>query len=388
MSTLKSAQLDIYIYDSGQPPSTPQYSLSKSKLATEDTINFEISELIKDYVDVEFSGDHENAKTTKLVDTVVTRTFTDTCTEGTKVTHQEVGNRKKYIAFRGYGELEDRNNYTSSRYFDRNINPTLSKDLLISNVKIYHLKGEPIRVPSLNTSGGAYKVEYQKDAVTVAAQLLGGDVDFITADLSTVTSDVDTGASQLYTADVTHIKSNDSSTVSKEEVVTEDVTAIKYTTHKGVEFAVPVELIEECKQTPYRVTFLNKYGALQDLWFFKKRTDQFEVQRENYNRTLLTTSSSGVDFSRFAHSSSLLDVTGTEKATLNTGFISEDHNQVIKELMVTEFCWILEANHAGEEPVPVKPITSSFNSKTVLNDKLINFTIEFEYANSYIQNVR
>ena len=388
MSTLKSAQIDIYLYDSGQPPATPQYSLSKNKLPSEDTINFEISELIKDYVDVEFDGDHQSAKATKLVDIVVTRTFTETCSNGTEVTHTETGNTKRYIAFRGYGETEDKNTYVSSRYFDKNINPTLSRDLLISNLKIYHLKDQPLRVPTLNTTDGAYKVEFQKDAVTVASKILGGDVDFITADLTTITSDVDTGASQIYTADVTHIKSNDSSSTGKEEVVTDEVTAIKYTTHKNVEFFVPVELITECKHTPYKITFLNKYGALQDLWFFKKRTDEFSIERESYNKTLLTTSSAGVGFNRFSHSSSLLDVEGTEKITLNTGFISEDHNQVIKELMVTEFCWILEANHVGEEPVPIKPITSSFTSKTVLNDKLLNFTVEFEYANSYIQNVR
>ncbi len=73
---------------------------------------------------------------------------------------------------------------------------------------------------------------------------------------------------------------------------------------------------------------------------------------------------------------------------MNTGFISEDHNQVIKQLMITEFAWSHEIIDGTIEPVPIMPKTSSFTSKTVLNDKLINFEIEFEYANSYIQNVR
>ena len=68
---------------------------------------------------------------------------------------------------------------------------------------------------------------------------------------------------------------------------------------------------------------------------------------------------------------------------MNTGFISEDHNQVINQLMVTEFCWLTDG-----EVIPVKPTTSSMVVKTELNDKLINFEVEFEYANSYIQNVR
>ena len=68
---------------------------------------------------------------------------------------------------------------------------------------------------------------------------------------------------------------------------------------------------------------------------------------------------------------------------MNTGFVTEDHNQVIKELMLTEFCWMTDG-----EVIPVKPITSSFVTKTELNDKLINFQIEFETAQYYIQNVR
>ena len=137
----------------------------------------------------------------------------------------------------------------------------------------------------------------------------------------------------------------------------------------------PIELIEECKHRPYKITFINKFGALQDLWFFKKRTDEFSVEREDYNKTILTTSSSGVDFSRFAHTNSLLNVENKETLTLNTGFISEDHNEVIKQLMVTEYCWILENNAVGEEPVPVKPITSSFVIKSEVNDKLLNLSL-------------
>ena len=73
---------------------------------------------------------------------------------------------------------------------------------------------------------------------------------------------------------------------------------------------------------------------------------------------------------------------------MNTGFVSEDHNEVIKQLMVTEYAWVHEQTNFDFEPVPIVPKTSSFTSKTTLNDKLINFEIEFEYANSYIQNVR
>lgn len=389
MSTLKSAQIDIYIYDSGNPPTTPQYSISKNLLSGESTINFEVAELIKDYVEIDFRGDYENALLSKNVDIQVTRTFTETCGNGTEVTHTETGNRLKYIAFRGYGEIEDKNLYVDSPYYDKNVNPTLSKDMLISNTKIFHLKDQPLRIPFYNGNDGVHKVEYKKDVTTVKSVILGGNTERITADRDDIKADVDTGASsQIYRADMTHIRNNSSVDTNREELEYEEVNIVNFITHKGFEVSYPIELIEECKHRPYKITFINKFGALQDLWFFKKRTDEFSVEREDYNKTMLTTSSTGVDFSRFTHSNSLLNINNTEKITLNTGFISEDHNEVIRQLMVTEYCWILEDNAIGEEPVPVKPITSSFVIKSEVNDKLLNFEVEFEYANSYIQNVR
>ena len=389
MSTLKSAKIEIYIYDSGNPPVTPQYSLSKTILSGESSINFELSELIKDYIDVEFRGNYETSRISKMVDVQVTRTFTETCGNGTEVTHTETAdNRLKYIAFRGYGEMEDRNEYEDSPYYDSNINPTVGKDILISNSVVYHLKDQPIRIPFYNGQDGVHKLQYKKDVTTVKSVILGGNTEKVSADREDIKADVDVGASQEYTADVTHVRNNSSNNTTKEELEYQEVNFVSYTNHKGFEQQIPIEIIEECKFTPFRVTFLNKFGALQDLWFFKKRTDQFEVEREDYNKTILTTSSTGVDFDRNSHTSSLLDISTKETFKLNTGFLTEDHNEVIRQLMVTEFCWIHEVNNVSQEPVPVRPISSSFTIKKEVNDKLLNFDVEFEYANSYIQNVR
>jgi hypothetical protein len=389
MSTLKSAKIDIYIYDSGNPPTTPQYSVSKNLLSGESTINFELSELIKDYIDVQFLGNYSSAKTSKMVDVQVTRTFTETCGNGTEVTHTETANnRLRYIAFRGYGEMEDRNEYEDSPYYDSNINPTVGKDILISNSVIYHLKDQPIRIPFYNGQDGIHKVQYKKDVTTVKSVILGGSTEKVGADRDDIKADVDTGASQIYRADMTHIRNNSSISNSKEELEFQEVNFVTYNNHKGFEQQIPIEIIEECKFTPFKVTFINKFGALQDLWFFKKRTDEFSVEREDYNKTILTTSSTGVGFDRHTHTSSLLDISTEETFVLNTGFLTEDHNEVIRQLMVTEFCWLHEVNNVSQEPVPVKPISSSFAIKKEINDKLLNFTVEFQYANSYIQNVR
>ena len=88
-------------------PSSPQYTLSKSKISNDSVINFEISELIKDYINISFDGSYGLASFTAFVDTELTRTFKDTV-NGSEVTKTDATPlTRKFLAFRGYGELED-----------------------------------------------------------------------------------------------------------------------------------------------------------------------------------------------------------------------------------------------------------------------------------------
>ena len=57
--------------------------------------------------------------------------------------------------------------------------------------------------------------------------------------------------------------------------------------------------------------------------------------------------------------------------------------------MLSEYVWLRKKNYAETlKTIPVKIVTSSFTKKTKLNDKLIEYTIQFEQANDYINNVR
>ncbi len=383
--SLDSAELKIFVYSGGTKEPTPNYTLTKTILSGESTINFEISELIKDYVEITFDGDYTKAVTTKFVETELTRTFKGTVDNETVTVSDPAPLTRKFIAFRGYGRPYDINTYNTATnpYFDTHINPTLSRDILISNSKIFAPVNEQLNVPVFTDEGGVHRVEFRNGTTTTTTTVVGGNVSDIRADKGDVRADNSTGASQVFTADMTLLRTESSKDSNKITSSTSTTTSVKYTNKLGVERSIPVVEIEECKFNPYKVTFLNGYGALQDLFFFKKRTDNFGVEREEYIKSILKTSSTGVEFSPSEHQSSLLDVTASPTFTMNTGFITEDHNQVIRELMLTEFCWITDG-----EVIPIKPITSSFVEKTEVNDKLINFEIEFASAQYYIQNVR
>ncbi len=69
---------------------------------------------------------------------------------------------------------------------------------------------------------------------------------------------------------------------------------------------------------------------------------------------------------------------------MNTGFVKEDMNQTIEELFYTENVYIRYEN----KTLAVIPKSKSLQYKTSLNDKLINYTVEFDFAFDRINNVR
>ncbi|MCW4470605.1 hypothetical protein OGH69_16660 [Flavobacterium sp. MFBS3-15] len=64
------------------------------------------------------------------------------------------------------------------------------------------------------------------------------------------------------------------------------------------------------------------------------------------------------------------------KFTVNSGFVTEDKNEAIRQLLLSERVWMLN----GNEAIPLNVATSSQEFKTRQNDRLINYAIEFEHA--------
>lgn len=142
-------------------------------------------------------------------------------------------------------------------------------------------------------------------------------------------------------------------------------------TYNGV--TKTILITDECKYTPVDVCFLNKEGAIQMQTFFKARKDSDSITSEMYKGNNLI----GL------HQENTYNVKAKRKTTLNTGFVTEDKTETIRQILLSTKVWFLENGIA----LPVRPVTTSFEVKTRVNDKLINYTIEFENAFNDINNV-
>lgn len=77
------------------------------------------------------------------------------------------------------------------------------------------------------------------------------------------------------------------------------------------------------------------------------------------------------------------NVNGRENITLNTGFLDESFKENVTQLLLSERVWI-EENGIKR---PANVVTSELELKSHVNDKLINYTIEFSFSNDIINNV-
>lgn len=145
---------------------------------------------------------------------------------------------------------------------------------------------------------------------------------------------------------------------------------------------IQIERVCEQRYPIIKVTFINKFGAKQDLYFFKKSVETLNVKREKFNRSILNTSTAS--FNTKSHQHSTFDVVGNESIVMNTGFVDENMTEVIKQLMLSEQVWAT----IDSTIYPVRPTDTSFVLKTSVNDRTINHTVKFDYAFDLINNIR
>lgn len=141
-----------------------------------------------------------------------------------------------------------------------------------------------------------------------------------------------------------------------------------------------------------RIVFINKYGVQQDLWFFLKETKTLNRRNENYKTNILTYPSTNnpATYSISNAPNRVFNTTAKQKFTLSSGYYPQGANNFFEELLLSEHVWLERPNKATgtDEVVPVKVTKSSIAFKTSVNDRLIDYTIEFEEAFDYINNIR
>ena len=346
IANLGVATLTIEVYSGDKTTGftgTPQYNLSKQVIGATERISFEVAELIKDYVDISFSGDYSTAADTscKWVRTVLT------ALDGNGVQLSQTISTD--LAFNSYGYFDEGSNF-SFEY----------EGLLMSNIDVIVNSGDSIRIPVFTDRNPTVKF-YDS-----ANQVLQTNA-YAASDLS---------------EEQVQVESYTGSTAVK--------ATVNYTGSSGSETTtIKITQEQDSKHTPYKVTFINKFGVLQDLFFLKKSVEKMATKRQNYKANTLNSSNT---YNTTDHVKRDFNITASESISLSSGFVPESFNEVFKQLMLSERLWMTKKVDNGVtisfyiSPVNIK--TSSVSYKTQVNDKLIEYTIEFDNSSSVLNDIR
>jgi len=147
-------------------------------------------------------------------------------------------------------------------------------------------------------------------------------------------------------------------------------------------FTWTIERICNPKYTPVLMTFINRNGVQQEHYFFLKSVESMTAKSDNFKRNIFTYSSSTYDTT--SHQNQIFNKNGNIRYTLNTNYMIEAYNEVMEDILLSEYVWI---TYGGVTYNPVVVRSSSLTFKTSLNDRLIQYTIEVQEANDIINNV-
>ena len=146
-----------------------------------------------------------------------------------------------------------------------------------------------------------------------------------------------------------------------------------------------IERICSAKYTPIQMRFINRKGAPQDQYFFLKSVESMNTQSETFKRNIFTYSSS--NYNAQDHQTTVFNKTGRKRYTLNTDYLAEAYNEVIEDILLSEYVWIKYNSTDGNKWRPVIVNTNTLLKKTSLNDRLIQYTLDVEEANDIINNI-
>jgi hypothetical protein len=353
----------IYIYSGvlgTDKPITPTYTITKdpSNGNTLAYVVIEISELIRDFLYTKYYVEAQDA-----VWVEVDMSFTEQPNDVQRTINRD------YLAFDGFGLFKEG---ALPRTSTDPSNDTYTPQLLQDNRTVYFVNGNIIRIPLFS--------EPQSEIVTTV--LSSGQWDLVLEFWEAYSVNWDSSSNTQNITDT-----NDSNDKIQYLSITgnvQDGDTITITSTQGnLQYDV-ITLKELCdpKYTPIRLIFYNKYGALQDVYVNKKSTLSVNVTDEQYN--INTFNLDTLSYSVNEPTMQRFNVQAKESIQVNTDFIVEDLNEPIKQMLVSENIWL----DNGTDILPVIIKDTSFKEKTHVNDKLIQYSFNLEYAFNHIQNVR
>jgi hypothetical protein len=133
-------------------------------------------------------------------------------------------------------------------------------------------------------------------------------------------------------------------------------------------------LVCEPKYTPYQIAFINRFGVADFITFFKRSDERGNFTQDTYQKSIYNDGFTTPSLEVGKYNS--FNVNSRNSLTLNTGFVDQDYDETIKDILMSEYVAVLE----NSQWIAVQPERGSIEYQKHVNQKLINYTLTFTYA--------
>jgi hypothetical protein len=133
-------------------------------------------------------------------------------------------------------------------------------------------------------------------------------------------------------------------------------------------------LVCEPKYTPYQIAFINRFGVADFITFFKRSDERGTFTQDTYQKSIYNDGFTTPSLEVGKYNS--FNVNSRNSLTLNTGFVEQDYDETIKDILMSEYVAVLE----NSQWIAVQPERGSIEYQKHVNQKLINYTLTFTYA--------
>jgi hypothetical protein len=134
------------------------------------------------------------------------------------------------------------------------------------------------------------------------------------------------------------------------------------------------KVVCEPKYTPYQIAFINRFGVADFITFFKRSDERGTFTQDTYQKSIYNDGFTTPSLEVGKYNS--FNVNSRNSLTLNTGFVDQDYDETIKDILMSEYVAVLD----GSNWVSVVPDRGSIEYQKHVNQKLINYTLTFTYG--------
>ena len=359
-STGTDAEVGVRIWEGSTSavPSTNTYTLNKTHNSN-GKATFEVSDLLSDYIEHSFSGTYDSRPV--YVRFYVIETGGSTYNSDT------------LLALDGYTEGDTVQYFTQSEY-------NIASDEILMTVGTLATPEDTTTVIPIE---GASTVIFFKDDVQKFV--------YTATTATTSENEIEYATSAGHSASTFYARViMDGGTIVDEhcsddimEFVTElDVDTAYIIGADGNAVVINIEQLPCNKYENSKLTFVNKFGALQDIHFSAKNSKSYNFKGQDYKSLSFDYDNLSNNYGQ--HSKTSFNKNGETMHKLNTDYLPESYSEYFKELLMSERVWMEHKSAV----VPVNVSKSSLEHKTHLNNGLIQFEVTVTESHNIATNIR